>query len=218
MAITFSTKASFTNSFRDLFKSQKYEEYVYMIISKSEIVFNGKKFTHIHSQANGESDFSDQEGGKYDVKLIFDEKQGRLLGEHKNDIIKWFETLYEEMTEFSEKVIRYRNTELIKDTKLYSILIERLCSVEENENAIFFIPYPIVHDIRDSIILQLTTDFLQAVCNKIEEEKLLGDRKIYFIYPSMEQSIYVLRDGNQNKEYVECKELDAFIIYETNVK
>lgn len=218
MDIKLFTKVSFTNAFRDFIKSQQYEKYVFIIISKSETIFNGKRFTHLYNQSNGEPDFIDQEGNKYEAKLIFDKMQGKLLGEQKNDIDKWFVSLQEEVSEFSETVIRKRNTELIKETKLYNILVERLSSVGEDENVLFFIPYPIVNDVRGSIFLQFATDYIQAVHNKMVEEKLIGDRMIYFIYPSMDASVYVLRDGNYHREYIECKELDPLIVYKTDLK
>ena len=215
MAIMFSKKAVFSDSFRDFVKSQKYEEYVYMIISNSERVFSGKQFKYIQNQSNGEPDFVDQEGNKYEAKLMFDERQGQLLGEHKYDITKWFESIKEEVVECSENIIRNGNTEFIKNTKLYRIFRKRLSSVNEDESAIFFIPYPIVNDVRGSVYLQFAADILQIAYNSIREEGLLGDKKIYFIYPSMEPSIYVLRDGDYQREYIECKELDPLIIYES---
>lgn len=217
MAISFLTQVSFTDAFRELIKTQKYEEYVYVIISRSETIFNGKKFTHIRNQSDGEADFLDQEGNKYEAKLLFDKKQGRLLGEQKNKIDKWFESLQEEVSEYSESVILNRNTELIKDTRLYSILVERLSSIKEDENAIFFIPFPIVNDVRGSIFLQSTTDYIQAAYNKVVEERMIGDRKIYFIYPSMEPSVYVLRNGDYHREYIECIELDPLILYKVGL-
>ena len=65
-----------TDAFRDLFKNQKYEQYVFMIISRSKVIFKGLEFRKIETQHNNEPDFMDQFGCKYDAKLLFN-KIGR---------------------------------------------------------------------------------------------------------------------------------------------
>ena len=70
MGITFLTKVTITDSFRDLIKAHRYEDYVYKIISGSETIFKCKSFIHVQDQSDGESDFVDQDGVKYEAKLI----------------------------------------------------------------------------------------------------------------------------------------------------
>ena len=45
---------------------------------------------------------------------------------------------------------------------------------------------------------------------------LVGNRKLYFIYPSGDPHEYVLRDADRNREYIRCEELDEFISYESH--
>ena len=131
--------------------------------------------------------------------------------------MEWFNSMQDEIAEFSNAV-QERNMEYVKGTKLYAVLKERLDSVKEDENVIFFIPYPIVFDTKSSIFLQFTTDYLQATYNQLKEENLIGERRIFFIYPSMESSIYVLRDENYHREYIKCSELDDLVVFETDLK
>lgn len=213
--LTFRTVVTIDRSFRDLIKSGAYEQYVFTIISRSEILFPGRTFTYNATQSHGECDFVDDLGQRYEAKLVFNNKQGQLIGDPKNQIQDWLQDMTDEKTEFGE-CIQKRNLSLVKKTKLYQIMKERLESVATDENAILFIPYPIVDDYKESVFLQLATDFLQAVYDQQNKEGIVGNRKVYFIYPSMEAHVYVLRSASRTREYIRCDELDDFIEYETS--
>ena len=64
------------------------------------MVFHSLPFTHIADQAHGESDFIDIKGLHYDAKLLFDKKQGALVGEPKNNLNEWLQVMLDEKTEF----------------------------------------------------------------------------------------------------------------------
>ena len=213
--LTFQTYVTIDNSFRDLIKSGTYEKYIFDIISRAEELFSGRRFTYNESQPRGECDFVDDLGQKYDAKLIFDKKQGSLIGDPKNQFQDWLQAMMGEKSEFAD-AIQMRNPSLVKNTKLYQIMKKRLESVNADENAILFIPYPIVDDHKDSI-LQFTTDFLQAVYDRLEEDGVVGKRKVYFIYPSIEPHVYVLRNCDRAREYIRCSELADFIKFETRL-
>lgn len=214
--LTFQTYVTIDNSFRDLIKSGTYEKYIFDIISRSKNLFAGRQFTHNGAQSHGECDFVDDQGQKYDAKLIFNEKQGRLIGEPKNKMQGWLQDMTNEKTEFAES-IQKRDLSIVKNTKLYRIMKKRLESVNADENAILFIPYPIVDDYEGSTVLQQVTDFLQAVYDQLEEDGVVGNRKAYFIYPSMKPHVYVLRSASRKREYIRCDELDDFIKFETRL-
>ena len=210
------TIVTISNSFRNLIQSQKYEKYVHAIISKSQIIFCGLKFNHIQEQSHGESDFIDDNGRYYDVKLLFNDKQGALIGDPKNEFEKWLQVMLVEKTEFAN-CIEKRDLDLVTGTSLYRVMKERLLSFNPDENAIFFIPFPIVDENKESIYLRFATDFLQAVYDKLVENGIVGERDTFFIYPSGDPHEYVLRDGSGKREYVKCDELDDFISYEARI-
>lgn len=204
-----------SDSFRRLFQRQRYEECVYTIIRNSTEVFKDRRFERVMVQANGQCDFVDEEGNKYDVKVLFNSKQGALIGERKNEIIEWVETMTEERAQFCD-CIRNRDMSLVKNTELYKITKARLLTVEYDENAIFFIPFPIVIDSRNWFFSRFASDFLQAIYEQLDEEKLIKDRELYYIYPSIEQDYYVLRNGsNGRREYLEVPELRNVIQFRT---
>ena len=210
------TIVTIDESFRSLIQSQNYEMYVFDIINKSDVIFRKLQFKHIEVQSHGESDFVDNQGQFYDAKLLFDNKQGSLIGEPKNDINKWLQVMVDEKTEFG-KCIEKRDLSFLPNTRLYKVMKEKLESVKSNEHAIFFIPFPIVDEYKGSVFLQFTTDFLQAVYQRLADDGLIGDRKLYFIYPSGDAHEYVLRDDNRSREYIKCEELDDFITVDTRI-
>ena len=130
--------------------------------------------------------------------------------------MEWLEEMLNEKTEFA-KCIQQRDLSTIVDTKLYSIMKERLRTVGADEHAILFIPFPIVDEYKESCFMQFTTDFLQAVYNRLQEEGEIGNRRVYFIYPSGNPYEYVLRADNRHREYIQCKELKDFISYDTTL-
>ena len=210
------TLVTIDKSFCRLIQSQNYEKYVFAIISKSQVIFRGLQFRRIEHQSHGESDYVDSHGQLYDAKLLFDKKQGALIGDPKNDLNSWLKVMLEEKTEFG-RCIEKRDLSFLPETKLYQVMKDRLGSVKPEEHAIFFIPFPIVDEYKGSVFLQFTTDFLQAVYQRLTDDELVGDRKLYFIYPSGDPHEYVLRDENRTREYIKCDELEDFISFETRI-
>lgn len=212
--MTFYTTITFSEAFRDLIKHHNYEKYILSIINRSVKIFSGKTFELIQKQSNGETDFVDNCGKKYDAKLLLDTQQGQLIGEPKNSIQQWLEVMVQEKTEFAES-IRRRDLTYVEKTKLYQIMKDRVASLKEDENGILFIPFPIVEDFEGGIFFQLATDFLQATYDRIKEQGHIGKRRIYFIYPSMKAHEYVLRNDNRIREFIMCPDMKDFISFET---
>ena len=208
------TLVTIDKSFRKLIQSQNYEKYVFAIIGKSDVLFQGIRFEYIENQSHGECDYIDNYGRHYDAKLLFDKQQGFLIGDPKNEFNDWLQVMLNEKTEFG-RCIKQRDLSFISETRLYAVMKERMTSVKLEENVIFFIPFPIVDEYKGSRFLLGTTDFLQAVYQELVDEGLIGNRKIYVIYPSGDPHEYVLRDENRTREYIKCAELEDFITFET---
>ncbi len=208
------TIAIIDKSFRSLIQKQNYEKYVQIIINKSQKIFRNLEFIPVEDQSHGESDFIDNNGQKYEAKLLFDERQGALIGDSKNNINEWIQEMLKEKIEFSES-IRKRDALSLSKTRFYKIMKERLATVEQDENAIFFIPFPIVDEFEGSIFIQFATDFIQAVYERLVDDGLVGNRQVFFIYPSGDSHKYMLRNSNRIRECIACEELDDFIKYET---
>lgn len=214
MSITFRTFATISDSFRDLFKRQQYEKLVLNVLNQSVKLIPNLPLIPEREQSHGQCDFKDQIGTKYDVKLLLDNKQGALIGDRKNDLLEWFKSMIDETTEYSES-IRRRDLSFVSSTKLYKLMDERLKNVEPDEIAILFIPYPVVNDSQGSFFMRLSTDFLQAVYNKLAENNLILCKSVFFIYPSMTPNTVVLRNAQtRERDYINIPEMSDYIYYE----
>ena len=209
-------RISFTDSFRSFHQHQRYEDYVFLILQRSKNLFDGTQFTRIKQQSNGECDFLYEDNIKFDVKLLLENSQGRLLGDRKNDVATWVEEMLSEQTEFGN-CIGKRDFSQITKTKLYRVMKARMADIKENENAILFSFFPIVEDSKESKYRQFGIDFLQAVYKQLLGEGIIGERKVYFIYPSIDADIYVLRDACYHREYIPAPEIKEIFFFETTL-
>ena len=209
MASEFQTNSLISDNYRDLLKYQKYEDYVGLVLNRSKKILAGKHFEKVKEQSKGECDFLDEKNAKYDAKLLIDEKRGRLLGERKNDFGKFIEDIQKEEEQFYN-LAKQDKLENIEDTRLYQVMKDRLLSLERDENVVFFSPIPMGIDLENSFTMYATMDNIDVVFEKIEDDDLVKERDVYFIYPSLDGK-WVLRDKNHNREFIEVPELDEII-------
>lgn len=215
MEIAYRRIMTSSEGFRDILKRQQYELLVLDILNKSVKMIRNLPLRRIDKQSNNEPDFLDTADNKYDVKLLIDKKQGEYIGNRKNDIIQWINSMMDESSEFSEYIYRHEQFELTT-TKLYIVMKEKLNSLKEDETGILFCPYPIVNDSKYHVFLQLATDFLQAVYDKLESDGYVKCKGVYFLYPSMEKNVVCLRNGKSGiREFIESRELGKYISYDT---
>lgn len=125
--------------------------------------------------------------------------------------------MMDEEAEFGELIIEKRGQHSVTELKLYKTLAQRLITVQENENAIFFFPYPITLDMDpydNFSMLQFCSDILDSVFGEFKRNGLVGgDRKVYAIYPSIDEKM-VLRCLNDNKrEYLSCADTEKYFKY-----
>ena len=92
----------YSEMFRRIIKNGNYEKYVMEIMNKSKTIFNNIHVSPNKEQSHGESDFVDQDGNKYEAKLIIDKKQGEIIGQSKNDIDDWINDMIKECSEISD--------------------------------------------------------------------------------------------------------------------
>lgn len=211
------TVMSYADGFRDILKKQQYEKLVLAVLNRSHIIPN-IPLEYNEEQAHGECDFIDSIGTKYEVKLLLDSKQGGLIGERKNDIIEWIDNMIEECSEFANCIIQ-RDLSIITDTKLYKIMRERLQSIEKDEVAILFIPFPIVQDFSESVFMQFTTDYLQAIYEKLKTENAFSCGNVFFLYPCSEKEKIVLRNANtREREYITAPEIVEYISFDSTLE
>lgn len=216
MAISLTMVATISEKFSKLINKDYYEPVLCNLMNASSEVFAGE-YELILEQSSGQCDFVDKKTGeKYDAKLPFRKTHGKLIGSKHHDFKKWLELMLDEVAQYGEDV-RTTRGQNIASLELYKTIVERLDTVEADENAIFFFPYPIVIDGREAGILVLVSDFLDAIFRTLKKENRIGSRKIYVVYPGYDESI-VLRCLNNNlREYLSIPELDEYITYRYSV-
>ncbi|MBE7004199.1 MAG: hypothetical protein E7425_07955 [Ruminococcaceae bacterium] len=206
-----------SDAFRDLFKHQHYEEYVFQIISKSKKFFGNCHFDKVTTQSDNEPDFIDiKTKDKYEVKLLFDEKMGVLIGDRKNKSDEWIKRFLQLRDECGKQIIK-RDFD-VSSLKMYQITKERLNSIEKDETAIFFIPFPLVENgVYDGAVSRFATDIIQIIIDQLNRDGLINGRNIYFIYPTMETNVYCIRNCNHQREYVTALELNSIVSFKCNL-
>ena len=182
----------------EIFNKNVYEKAVLELMNRSRKVFPGM-YTSVEHQSEGECDFIDAlSGEKYDAKLPFFSNQVEMLTNgkrHKPEIEGWIRELHEEASEFNPIKIR-DDPMYVRKTKLYKIMEQQLKKDKEDENIVFFIPFPIVMATEEGRFLQFASDYLNAIYDCLEKEVNVNGRNIYAIWLSSERNQYVLRRLN----------------------
>lgn len=207
-----------SNNFVDLFRHHKYEYHILNLMNLSQSVFNGT-YEMKKEQSHGECDFVEiKTREKYDAKLPFRPNQIELLTngkKHRPMVKEWIEILQKEASEYNPLEIRSNPNYDVADTTLYKVM---RCAVErdkEDENLIFFIPFPISMSVKGSIFLQFTTDYLQAIYMRLVHDIKMDKRKVYVIYPASEKNEFAIRElGIYHTEYIQYEGMEKYFSYE----
>jgi len=182
-------------------------------MNHSKVVFPNR-YHHIMVQDSGECDFVDEiTGEKFDAKLLFNEELGQLAAGNKRDYVKWIKAMSEMEGEFGEFIMS-RGEINVEDLSLYQILEQRISKDKDDENIIFFFPYPIILDCGPDSMTHFAGNLLNAVYGKLRENGIVKERKIYVIYPcAIEKLIAIYCLNNNKKEYLSNELIEGYIDY-----
>lgn len=213
MAVEFTIATTISEKFGDLIKKDKYESCLCELMNLSTAVFPGR-YQRILEQPSNECDFIDIDAGtKFDAKLPFEKKHGKLIGSEKQrDFTKWLLLMQQQESEFGEDIIASRGKN-IACTELYKILSHRLETVEPDEHVIFFFPYPVVLDSKEFEFMHFVSDFLDAIYRELKKNDLIGCRNIYVIYPAVDGNIVLRCLNNNEREFLRYCGFDEYITY-----
>lgn len=208
--------ATFSDKLKTFIQSGNYEPYILTLMNRSELVFPSQ-YAANKEQAHSQCDFYDiQTSEKYEAKLPFDKKEGQLICSNNADLKNWLEFMMDEESEFSDRIIQERGKYRIDSLRLYKTLEKRLKTIQDDENAIILFPYPITLDVEGDgglNLLHFCGDILSSIFGELMHNGVVGKRKVYVIYPSMDDKI-VLRCLNTNqREYLVSEELNGVFTY-----
>lgn len=210
-------QAILSENLKNFIQSGNYESYILELMNLSKVVFPSR-YESNSIQTRGESDFYDVlTHEKFEAKLPFDKTEGQLICSKNSELDKWLEFMMNEESEFGDKIIVNRGKYKVEDLQLYKTLEKRLKTVQEDENAIILFPCPITLDFEpvegNLHMVGFTSDILSTLFSKLVQNKVIGERKVYAIYPSMDKKI-VLRYLNKNiREYLVFDKLNAIFEY-----
>ncbi|MDE5763405.1 MAG: hypothetical protein K2I00_00345 [Ruminococcus sp.] len=213
----YSQKISISPNIIKLFQKDKYENLVLSIMNSSTIVFP-EEYDGVKEQAHGECDYIGKTSkAKFDAKLPFLSQQIALLTDgkkHGPQIQKWLEEMYTETIEFQPLRFREDPAYTVKSTRLFKIIENAILRDKDDENIIFFVPFPVVPTFHDPIFLDKTSNFLTKIFDVLKEEFDFSQRTVYVIHPSSEKNIMALRNLNTREiEYLECGALEQYISF-----
>lgn len=215
MPTSVTTIATISDKFSKLIYKNNYEHLLCNLMNASQKVFPGQ-YKQNTDQSCGQSDFVEiGTETKFEAKLPFRCIHGKLIGSDHKDFGKWLELVSEETTQFGKDLIATRGRN-IESLELYKTIEKRLNSIEPDEHAIFFFPYPVVWDGEELTILHMTSDFLDTIFWKLEEKEKIGSRNIYVIYPALDGQIVLRCLNNRTREFLCCSEFDEFVTYNLN--
>lgn len=213
MAVEFTIATTISEKFGNLIKKDKYESCLCELMNLSTAVFPGR-YQRILEQPSNECDFIDIDAGtKFDAKLPFEKKHGKLIGSEKQrDFTKWLLLMQQQESEFGEDIIASRGRN-VACTELYKILSHRLETIEPDEHVIFFFPYPVVLDSKEFEFMHFVSDFLDAIYRELKKNNLIGCRNIYVIYPAVDGNIVLRCLNNNEREFLHYCGFDEYITY-----
>ena len=211
------TTVDIFDKFKTIIKSGNYEKIILEIMNSSQKIFNGK-YVHNKEQSHGECDFVNLiNRKKYDAKLPFSKKQGKLIGSKKHDYYAWLITMIDEASEF-DNIAGTREKIDVENLILYKTIKDRLNTVEKDENLILFFPFPILScDAPNAVMLQFSRNILTVVFNALENNGLVNGRQIYAIYPCMSNYLAIRHLNKRVCEYVSSEPLKNYIDYNINI-
>lgn len=212
MPLSVKMVATISEKFSKLINKNEYEPRLCKLMNASQKVFPGC-YEWVIDQSSNECDFVESgTGKKYDAKLPFTRRHGKLIGSRNHDFKKWLELMHNAEAEFGDDIIATRGKN-VSSLEFYKIMDERLGAVQDDENVIFFFPYPIVLDGKDMMFFPYVTDFLGAIFNELRKQDKVKGRYIFVIYPACDGDIVLRCLNNDTREYIRFPEFDDFIAY-----
>ena len=149
--------------------------------------------------------------------MPFNKKEGELICRNNYNLKEWISFMMREEEEFGDKIIIQRGKYTVDSLRLYRTLEKRLNDVKVDEHVIFFFPYPITFDMEpigdEAPLYQMVSDILSALFRDLKRNGVIGNRKVYAMYPTMDKKIALRCLNNDLREYISYNELDEIFTY-----
>ena len=212
MGISLKQIISINKTFMQLINKNEYEKLVLELMNKSSKVFPNT-YKKIEIQNNNQCDFVDVETNeKLEAKLFLTKKEGELIASNNRDYEKWLNIAFERIGEFSE-FVEARGSKPIENLTIYKIFELLLSKIEQDENMILLFLYPVTLDLEGSIVT-FFGDVLSTIYHDFNKKGMILNRKIYVIYPTIDNKMVVRLLNSNQREYFIDNNFSEFLKYE----
>ena len=165
------------------------------------------------NQAHGECDFIDDvTDEKYDAKLPIDQKQGQMIGSRNGDINALPIEFLNEAFEFG-MCVSEKNKKTIEELRIFKKMRDNINKTKEDENVIFFIPYPIVPDFERFPLIG-ATDLLKKIYNELSTNNDISGKRVYAIYTSFDHKMVLRNLQRDEREYIQFSKIQKYVDYD----
>lgn len=212
MGISLKQIISINKTFMQLINKNEYEKLVLELMNKSSKVFPNT-YKKIEIQNNNQCDFVDVETNeKFEAKLFLTKKEGELIASNNRDYEKWLNIAFERIGEFSE-FVEARGSKPIENLTIYKIFELLLSKIEQDENMILLFLYPVTLDLEGSIVTFFGA-VLSTIYHDFNKKGMILNRKIYVIYPTIDNKMVVRLLNSNQREYFIDNNFSEFLKYE----
>lgn len=200
--------------FKTLMKSGNYESIVCDLMNMSNTIFPSH-YIHIKPQfqSSGECDFIDTVSGeKFDVKFPISKKQGKMIGSRNGDVNFLTKSIYSEALEF-QKCFSPTQQLKVHELQLYKKFKSHIEDSTDDENIIFFIPFPIVYDF-EGFPLVGCSDILKKIFKELESSEVIGGKTLYAVYCSIDKKMVLRNLRTDKREYISYPKIEEYVKYD----
>ena len=199
------------NAIKDIIKSGNYETLVLDLMNESKIIFPGH-YIHMKNQAHGECDFiDDATDEKYDAKFPINQKQGQMIGSRNGNVNALATEFLKEAFEFGQ-CFSGNQKKSITELGIFKKMHNNISKTQEDENVIFFIPYPIVFDYEGFPLIG-ASDLLKKIYSELSANNDISGKRVYAIYTSIDHKMVLRNLQTNEREYIQCPELQKYVDY-----
>lgn len=210
--------ANFGTNLNEMINHRYYEKILCKILNDSKGIFDGK-FEQVEFQSNNEPDFikinaKNGECEKYDAKILFTEEQCHNISKGIEQYNHWINSMLCDNNQFAKNFME-RKFNKFADTNIYKTFSERLLKVDDDQNAILFIPFPIVYKIEKAIFQQFASDKLEIIYQTwLNQDKKNIKKNVYIIYAGFGDSVLIRHMNTGKKEEIKTTILSQYISYQ----
>lgn len=135
-----------------------------------------------------------------------------MIGSRNGDVNFLAKSIYSEALEF-QKCFSPTQQLKVHDLQLYKKFKSHIEDSRNDENIIFFIPFPIVYDF-EGFPLAGCSDILKKIFKVLESSKVIDGKTLYAVYCSIDKKMVLRNLRTDKREYISYPKIEEYIKYD----